>query len=142
MVISSEAKIAILPQPNVALAMRKNGSVSIALDIAAEWDKISEDKELTYDCIIATKDFLETEKDAVSAFIAEYYASTYNTTDKISETASYADAFGVMVPEIAERVVPFCNSFYSTGAKMKQSISNYLGIVSTEAVDDGFYYLG
>ena len=148
-VISSEAKIAILPQPNVTNAIKKNGSVSIALDIAAEWDKVSKDGELTHDCIIVRNGFLNENKEAVTAFMAEYYASTYNTTDKIDETSGYADEFGIFVPEIAERVVPFCNAYYSIRKDMKASISNYLNIlysanpevIGSNNVDDGFFYV-
>ena len=150
LMISGEVKIAMLPQPFVANVITKNSNVKIALDLSNEWAKIPDNNgsELVMGCLVARKDFLKNNKAAVDAFLNEYSASTYNANENIEQTSELADDFGIMVPEIVAKALPYCNIVYRVGDEMKSSVSSYLNVlynanpqsVGGEIPDDNFYY--
>ena len=147
-VISGNADIAMLPQPFVTKVTSKNKNVKIALDLSEEWAKVSNGGELVMGCLIVRNDFLKDNKDAVDAFLAEYYSSTYNANDKLDETAAYAEKFNIMEAEVVSMALPYCNIVYRTGDKMKSSVKEYLNVlyqsnpasIGGEIPDDAFYY--
>ena len=148
LVVSGEAKIAMLPQPFVTQVTTKNDKVKIALDLSAEWEKIGEGSQLVMGCIIVRNDFLKDNKAAVDAFLNEYYASTYSANEEIEDTAALAGKFSIMDSAVVSKALPFCNIVYIDGAKMKESVSKYLNVLYTAnptsiggaVPGDDFYY--
>ncbi len=148
LVISGDAKIAMLPQPFVTQVTTKNPDVEIALDLSEEWAKIGEGSELVMGCLIVRNDFLSENKAAVDAFLNEYSASTYNANEELDETAQLAADFGIMEAAVVSKALPYCNIVYMEGAKMKESVSKYLNVLYTAdptsiggaVPGDDFYY--
>ncbi|MBQ7800475.1 MAG: ABC transporter substrate-binding protein [Oscillospiraceae bacterium] len=129
LVIKGDAKIAMLPQPFVTQVTTKNDKVKIALDLSAEWSKIGEGSELVMGCLVVRNDFLKENKAAVDAFLNEYSSSTYNANEELDETAQFAADFGIMEAAVVSKALPYCNIVYMDGAKMKESVSKYLGVL-------------
>ncbi|MBQ8338370.1 MAG: ABC transporter substrate-binding protein [Oscillospiraceae bacterium] len=148
LVISGEAKIAMLPQPFVTQVTSKNDKVKIALDLSAEWAKIGEGSELVMGCLIVRNDFLSENKAAVDAFLSEYSASTYSANEELDETAQLAEKFSIMEAAVVSKALPYCNIVYMVGDKMKTSVSKYLNVLYTAnpasiggaVPGDDFYY--
>ncbi|MEG2597260.1 MAG: MqnA/MqnD/SBP family protein, partial [Oscillospiraceae bacterium] len=55
---ASEKAVAVLPQPFATSATMKNSDITVALDLTAEWGKISDNK-LTMGASVVRKEFLE-----------------------------------------------------------------------------------
>ncbi len=152
LVISGEAKIAMLPQPFVTNVTMKNKKVKIALDLSQEWAKIPDNNnsELVMGCLIVRNDFLSKNKDAVKSFLGEYYASTLYANEKWTETGVLSDEFGILPAAVVENAIPSCNIVFMVGDKMKKNVSAYLNTlyaanpasIGGQLPDDAFYYVG
>ena len=148
LVVSGEAKIAMLPQPFVTQVTTKSDKVKIALDLSTEWEKIGEGSQLVMGCIIVRNDFLKDNKAAVDAFLNEYYASTYSANEEIEDTAEFAGKFAIMDAAVVSKALPYCNIVYMVGNEMKQSVSKYLNVlfaanpasIGGAVPGDDFYY--
>lgn len=103
--------IGILPEPAVtsALVQDKSGEVRVALDMSAEWDKIS-DKPIVQGVIVMSNKFLEEHIDAAWKFVDEYKASTDFANENIDEAAALIEKYGILPKAaIAKRALPKCN---------------------------------
>ena len=103
--------IGILPEPAVssALAQDKSGDVRVALDMSAEWDKIS-DTPIVQGVIVMSNTFLREHAVAAWKFVEEYKASTDYANNNIEEASVLIEKYGI-VPKaaIAKRALPNCN---------------------------------
>lgn len=103
--------IGILPEPAVssALAQDKSGEVRVALDMSAEWDKIS-DTPIVQGVIVMSNTFLREHTDAAWKFVGEYKASTDYANSNVEEASVLIEKYGI-VPKaaIAKRAIPNCN---------------------------------
>jgi NitT/TauT family transport system substrate-binding protein len=113
-----------------------------------EWDKIS-DKQLTMGCVIARKDFVEENPDAVKIFLKEYKESIEAVSNDIETTAALCAEYGVVASApAAKKAIPFCNIVYQDGEELKENLSAYLNFLYEKAPatvgnalpKDDFYY--
>lgn len=148
---SGDAAIAVLPEPNVtaALAQSEKG-LRIALDLTGEWEKVS-DSQLAQGCIIARKDFLETNPDAVNRFLSEYSQSVSYVNENLDEASALIEQYGIMAKAaLAKKAIPNCNIVFLSGNEMEQVAKANLQVlfdanpssVGGELPDDSFYYKG
>ena len=72
---SGEVHIAVLPEPMVTIARAANPELTAALDLTAEWDKVSEAGSLVQGCVVVRKAFADEHPNEVKAFLDEYKAS-------------------------------------------------------------------
>lgn len=129
MMAAGEAKIGMLPQPNVTAAMNQSDKLRIALDLTEEWNKVS-DAQLVQGVVIARKAFVEANKAAVETFIKDYEASTKFVNEKVDDAAKLIAEAEILPQEgLAKKAIPNCNIKFISGADMKKAVSGMLGVL-------------
>ena len=76
-ITNTENAIAMLPEPKATVVTKQIPTVSYALDMTAEWDKVSE-SGLTQGCVVALKSFATEQKQALDLFLQEYKALCFH----------------------------------------------------------------
>lgn len=141
--------IAMLPQPYVTTVMMNNENIRIALDVADEWDKVSTNgSTVVTGVVVINKSFLENNKEAVDAFLAEYDESSKYVNENVDESATLIEKFDIFKAAAAKKAIPDCNITLIQGDDMQTKIGGYLEALfeqNPEAVggtmpDDAFYY--
>ena len=142
--------IAILPQPFVTVATKKNDKLKVAFSLTEEWNRLSGINSFVTGVTVVRTDFLKENEDAVKLFMQEHKESAAAATADIDTTAEKVAELGIVEkPEIAKLAIPECNITYVDGADMKAAISDYLTVLynmAPEAVGgklpaDDFYYI-
>ena len=155
-VASGAAAIAVLPEPMVTIATgaaAKNGkTVSVQLDLTAEWDKIpGEAGTLVQGCVVVRTAFLEAHPGTVANFLAAYKASVEYVNEHTEEAAALIAKHGIFPQAaVAKTAIPKCNIAYLDGAEMKAKMQTYLTIllgvapasIGGKLPADDFYYTG
>ena len=141
-VVSGDVKIAVLPEPFVSVATSKNANVKSVISLTDEWKKVNPDTELAMGCVIARKEFIDKNPDAVKQFISDNKQSVENINldpstkgDKIAEKGIIdASVFSVdsnlsekkaaaAKTEKVQAVISRCNIVFIDGNEM-QTIAN------------------
>lgn len=141
--------VAVLPQPYVTVAMTKNASIRIALDLSAEWEALDGTKQVT-GVTIVRNEFLEANEEAVLKFLEDYKASVEYVNANVDEAAALVGGYDIVAEAVAKKALPYCNIVCLTGEEMKSNLSNYLTVlynsdptaVGGELPADSFYYVG
>ena len=129
-VASGQVSIAVLPEPMVTVAKSKNPDLQVALDLTAEWDKVSAPGSLVQGCVVVRKAFAEENADAVATFLQEYGASIEGMTADIEGTAAKIEANGIFTKAaVAAKAIPNCNVCFITGSEMQTALSEFLNIM-------------
>ncbi len=144
---SDEEVIAMLPQPYVTIAKSKKEGTRVAIDITAEWEKVTGETLVT-GVIVANTAWLKDHDEAFQTFIGEYKESTAFATEHVDEAAELVEHFDIFKAAVAKQAIPQCNIVCYTGAEMKKAISDYLKVLfdaNPKAVGgalpgDDFYY--
>ncbi|MBR5666351.1 MAG: ABC transporter substrate-binding protein [Lachnospiraceae bacterium] len=144
---SDEEVIAMLPQPYVTIAKSKKEGTRVAIDITAEWEKVTGETLVT-GVIVANTAWLKENDAAFRTFLAEYKESTAFATEHVDEAAELVEHFDIFKAAIAKQAIPQCNIVCYTGTEMKKAVSDYLKVlfdanpkaVGGELPGDDFYY--
>ena len=149
------ADIAVLPEPMVTIAINtaktaNNGTtVTNAMDLTSEWNKVSASGSLVQGCVVVRRAFLEEHPEAVENFLKEYKASIEFLSKDIDSAAQMIVDNGIFTnAAVAKKALPNCNVCFLDGAEMKTAMNTYLGILSGIATAsiggtlpaDDFYY--
>ena len=120
---AGEVAISILPQPKVTVATMKNPKLRVALDLTEEFEKVSDNANLIMGVVVARRDFVEKNPEAVKMFLQEYKASVDYISTNLDETANLCEKFGV-IPKapMAKAAIPKCNIVYMDGKNMMDSV--------------------
>ncbi len=142
--------VGMLPQPFATVALKKNDSLQIVLDMTAEWEALDADSALVTGVTIVRKDFLEQHPQAVADFLADHENSSAYAKENIAETANRMVAAGILEnAAVAEAAIPYCNLTCITGEEMKAKLSSYLEVlfaadpasVGGALPEEAFYYI-
>ena len=144
---SDEEVIAMLPQPYVTIAKSKKEGTRVAIDITAEWEKVTGETLVT-GVIVANTAWLKDHDEAFKTFLGEYKESTAFATEHVDEAAELVEHFDIFKAAVAKQAIPQCNIVCYTGAEMKKAVSDYLKVLfdaNPKAVGgalpgDDFYY--
>ena len=146
---AGEASAAILPQPYVTTALAKLEGLRAALDLTAEWDRVSPDSALVTGVLVVRREFAQQYPDAVRQLLADYEQSVAWVQQNTVDAAALIESYGI-VPSaaIAEQALPACNIVWITGEEMKQKLSGYLAVLYAQdpasvggaEPADSFYY--
>jgi len=129
-VASGEVSIAVLPEPMVTVAGSKNPDLVVALDLTAEWDKVSEPGSLVQGCVVVRKDFVAQNTTAVQTFLSEYGASIEALTTDVEGTAAKIEANGIFAKAaVAAKAIPNCNVCFIIDSEMQEALSQFLTIM-------------
>lgn len=142
------ADIALLPEPNVTAVMMKNSEIRIAVDVNDEWKKTN-GSELAMGCIIAGKEFVDENEEAVDTFLKEYSESIDYVNNNVSEAAELVEKYGIMASsDAAVKAIPNCNIVYKEKDEMKTMLEAFYDVlykanpksVGGEIPDTELYY--
>lgn len=143
-----EIDLAILPEPKATATIVSNADLGlkISLNLSTEWEKVSDETEpLTMGCIVFNKKFVDNNKEAVDAFLAEYKASIEYINDKnnLDSSANMIFSAGIL-PKAAIAKKALMNLYgsivYIDGAEMKTALEGFYKVIGLAKPDDGFYY--
>lgn len=150
---TGKVAISMLPEPNVTAVLKQNKNARIALNLTEEWDKAvaanGENSKLAQGCIIARKDFVEKNPEAVARFMDAYKASVESVNSAPAEAAALVVKHGIMPKAaIAQAAIPNCNITFIEGAEMKDIMSANLNVlfnanpksIGGAMPGDDFYY--
>ena len=144
--------IAMLPQPFVTTAQKKNPAIRVALDLTEEWDKTQENKEekstLLTGVVIARTEFVKKHPEAVSDFLERYASSVDFVNADTDQAAKLVGQYEIVTEEVAKKALPECNIVCVTGEEMQKQLSGYLKVLydaNAESIggslpEDEFYY--
>lgn len=146
--MAEENAIAMLPQPFVTTAQTKSDKIRVALDLTGEWDKLGVDSTMLTGVVVARKEFVESNPEAVEAFMKHYEASVKFVNENVESAAELIGKYDIVPAQVAVNAVPNCNIVCITGDEMKQKLSGYLGVlleqnpksVGGALPGDDFYY--
>lgn len=150
-VAAGEVAIAVLPEPMLTIAKAANDKLVTALDLTAEWDKVSEEGSLVQGCVVVRKEFAENHPNEVAAFLADYEQSINYLTEDGADVAGVIESSGVFAKgAVAAKAIPNCNLCFITGEDMKAPMDAFLNIMfETQPASiggaipgDDFYYVG
>lgn len=148
MAAAQKDAIAVLPQPYVTAAGMKDPSLRVALDLTAEWDKVSDSQLVTGVTVVRTQ-YAQEHPDVVEAFLQEYAQSVRTANADLDRTAALCEQQGVVAKAaIAKKALPACNIVCRTGDEMQKDVSAYLSVlcaadpaaVGGKLPDEGFYW--
>ena len=148
MAAAQKDAIAVLPQPYVTAAGMKDPSLRVALDLTAEWDKVSDSQMVTGVTVVRTQ-YAQEHPDVVEAFLQEYAQSVRTANTDLDRTAALCEQQGVVAKAaIAKKALPACNIVCRTGDEMQKDGSAYLSVlcaadpaaVGGKLPDEGFYW--
>lgn len=129
-VASGQVSIAVLPEPMVTVAKSKNPDLVVALDLTAEWDKVSQPGSLVQGCVVVRKDFAEQNPAVINTFLDEYCVSIEALTKDVEGTAAKIEAQGIFTKAaVAAKAIPNCNVCFITGVEMQEALSQFLTIM-------------
>lgn len=150
LISSGDIVLGMLPEPNVTSVLSANPDVRIALNLTEEWNKISGDEsKLIQGCVIASKSFIEANKQAVDNFLDEYRESIEYVNANPAEASQLIADNGILSKaDVAEKAIPNSNIVYIDGNEMQKQFSGMLKIlydanpasVGGALPDDAFYY--
>ena len=126
---TTQDAIAVLPQPYVTAAGLKDDTLRVALDLTAEWDKVT-DTQLITGVTVVRKAYAEEHPDVVAAFLADYAQSVNAANTDLEGTAALCEEQGVVAKAaIAKKALPNCNIVCLTGEELKADVSGYLQVL-------------
>ncbi len=150
---ATENAIAMLPQPFVSTALTQNENLKVVLDLTSEWDTVEMDKEtpssLITGVIVARKDFISENPEAVKAFLSHYETSVNFVNDNIDQGAVLIGQYDIVPEAIAKIAIPNSNIVFIHSQEMKDALSGYLNVlyeqnpasIGANLPDEEFYYM-
>ena len=101
--------VAMIPEPAVTSSKVSDSTVKVLFNMTEEWDKVSETK-LVQGVLVARKEVIEKNPEAIALFIKEYKASVDFVNGNPAAAASSIVNYGIVPKEkIAEMAIPGCN---------------------------------
>ncbi len=149
--VKGDITLAMVPEPNVSSITSQNQAVKVALSMNTEWEAVAgANNKLMMGCVAVRKEFAETNKAAVDAFLSEYKTSIEKAADA-EATATLCETYGI-IPKaaLAKKAIPNCELTFVSGADMKAQIAGYYQVlfdanpkaIGGKLPDDAFYYAG
>jgi len=150
LVATGQVELALLPEPFVTTAQAKNPKARIALDLTKEWAKaVTDGSQLLTGAVIARRDFIARNPDAVTAFLEEYEQSIAAAESEVDATAELCAKFGIIPSAaVAKQAIPRLNLTYLAGAELRAASQGYFQVlyaadarsIGGAIPDAGFYY--
>ncbi|MDR0593810.1 MAG: ABC transporter substrate-binding protein [Bifidobacteriaceae bacterium] len=145
---ASDQAIAVLPEPYVTTVLAQDPSLTPALDLTVEWDKVSETTLVTGVLVVADQ-YLEQNPSGLDAFLDEYRSSIEHANANPGDVAPVIADLGIVPSaEVAAAAIPRSHLAFLSGAECKAAVAAYLGVLAEanpESVGGGlpgddFYY--
>ena len=129
-VAAGEVSVAVLPEPMVTVARSQNPDLQVALDLTAEWDRVSEPGSLVQGCVVVRSEFAAEHPAELARFLADYEASVALLSSDPAAAAKAIEEAGIFAKAaVAEKAIPNCNVCFVTGEEMQAQLSAFLEIM-------------
>ncbi len=148
LIVSGEAQVALLPEPNVTSSTVQNPELKVSLDLTKEWEAKYGTK-LVQGCVIARTEFVEANPDAVNSFL-ENYNESVEVINKADDNAAKMIVEAGIIPKepIAKKAIPQSYIVFIEGEEMKTLTKENLQVLfdaNSKSVGgalpgDDFYY--
>lgn len=148
LIVSGEAQVALLPEPNVTSSTVQNPELKVSLDLTKEWEAKYGTK-LVQGCVIARTEFVNENPEAVNAFLENYEASV-EVINKADDNAAKMIVEAGIIPKepIAKKAIPQSYITFIAGEEMKTLTKENLQVLfdaNSKSVGgalpgDDFYY--
>jgi len=129
---SGAADIAMMPQPYVTVAQGKMEGLRVAVDLAAEWEKLNDGSAMLTGVVVARREFVEAQPEAVEAFLLDYADSVAWVNENNAAAAEIIGNYGIVAAAVAEKALPYCNIVCITGTEMQEKLSGYLAALHAQ----------
>jgi NitT/TauT family transport system substrate-binding protein len=127
---AGEVDVAVLPEPMVTIACSANESLTVALDLTAEWDAVEPAGSLVQGCVVVRTEFAQAHPAEVAAFLEEYAASIAYLTENTEDAAQLIEQTGIFTSAaVAQKAIPNCNVCFLAGEDMKAAMSQFVEIL-------------
>jgi NitT/TauT family transport system substrate-binding protein len=124
--------IALLPQPFVTTAQMQNPDLRIAVDLTKEWEANSKDSSLITGVVVARKEFVEQNPEAIQDFLEHYQSSVNYVNSNVDAAAVLVGKYDIVPEAVAKKAIPFCNIVCITGSELQEQLSGYLEVLSSQ----------
>ncbi len=148
LIVSGQADVALLPEPNVTSATAQNPDLKIALDLTKEWET-KYGTSLVQGCVIARNETITTNAWGVNEFLDDYEDSVRFINSATDEAAQMiVDAGIIPKAPIAKMAIPRSYITFMVNDTMKTLVKENLQVlydakpasVGGKLPDDNFYY--
>ena len=121
--VAGKADLVMLPEPFVTTVLAKNPDMRLALDLTAEWKKISTGAgsgELAMGCLVVSAAFADQHPDAIQTFLTEYQVSTDFVNAQPAAAGQLIAKYEVLADAVlAEKAIPNSHIVNIHGADMQ-----------------------
>ena len=148
LVVSGEADVVLLPEPQVTTSLVQNPDLKVALDLTKEWETKYGTK-LVQGCVIARAEFADQYPAEVDEFLDEY-ADSVEFINTASDEAAQMIVDAGIIPKapVAKKAIPGSYITFIAGEHMKTLTKENLQVlydakpasVGGNLPDDNFYY--
>lgn len=150
--MANENAIAMLPQPFVTTAQTKSEKIRIAINLNDEWNSLQSKNEISSSLVtgvvIARKEIVEQNPEAISQFLDHYKKSVEFTNTNVEKAAELVGKYEIVPQQVAIKAIPECNITFIEGTEMKEKLSGYLSVLNEQnpktiggqMPEDDFYY--
>ncbi|MGN1317489.1 MAG: ABC transporter substrate-binding protein [Lachnospirales bacterium] len=141
-------KVAMTQVNYISEASNNNANVVMAIDLYDSWYEYN-DADVVTGCLVASNDFINSNKKAFVYFMKDYDASVTITKKNIDESSQLAEKYGLASSaKAAKSAIPGCSITTKTGSDMidiSGKFLNFVNSVNPDAIgailpDNNFYY--
>jgi len=126
--------LAVLPEPMVSIACSANPSLSVALDLTAEWDTVFPAGSLVQSCLVVRAEFAAANPQTLAMFLSDYAASAALLSEDPDTAAQLIVSAGLLpAAPVAKAAIPNCNFCFLTNNEMRSAMSSFLEIMLSAA---------
>lgn len=127
---AGDVALGMMPEPNVTSSMTKNADLRVALDLTAEWNKVS-DAELVQGVLVARRSFVKDHEALVRKLMEDYKAASELIAAGGDEAAQMIVDAGILpAAPVAKSAIPRCNIVFITGDEMAKAVSGMLNVLA------------
>ncbi|MBQ4569439.1 MAG: ABC transporter substrate-binding protein [Ruminococcus sp.] len=148
LIVSGQADVALLPEPNVTSSTAQNAELTVALDLTKEWETKYGTK-LVQGCVIARNEAITTNAWGINEFLDDY-ADSVEFINTASDEAAQMIVDAGIIPKapIAKKAIPTSYITFIVNDDMKALVKENLQVlydakpasVGGTLPDDNFYY--
>ncbi len=125
----NKVDLIMLPEPQITSSLNKNTNLRVALDITAEWDKVS-NRKAVQGCIVVKKEVAEKYPEAVKAFLDDYKASVDFVNNNTAEASAIIAENGIIpAAPVAALAIPRCNIVFIEGDEMISYLNAFFKVL-------------